>query len=73
MSKVALIILDGYGIGNQDENNAIWMAKTPVMDKLMAECTNTMLSASGLDVGLQDGRGVFRLARGGEKRAHGKE
>ena len=35
MSKVALIILDGYGIGNQDENNAIWMAKTPVMDKLM--------------------------------------
>ena len=31
MSKVALIILDGYGIGNQDENNAIWMAKTPVI------------------------------------------
>ena len=56
MSKVALIILDGYGIGNQDENNAIWMAKTPVMDKLMAECPNTKLSASGLDVGLPDGQ-----------------
>ena len=25
------------------------------------------------DVGLQDGRGVFRLARGGEKRTHGKQ
>jgi 2,3-bisphosphoglycerate-independent phosphoglycerate mutase len=56
MSKVALIILDGYGIGNQDENNAIWMANTPVMDKLMAECPNTKLSASGLDVGLPDGQ-----------------
>ena len=56
MSKVALIILDGYGIGNQDENNAIWMAKTPVMDKLLAECPNTKLSASGLDVGLPDGQ-----------------
>ena len=56
MSKVALIILDGYGIGNQDENNAIWMAKTPVMDRLMAECPNTKLSASGLDVGLPDGQ-----------------
>ncbi len=56
MSKVALIILDGYGIGNHDENNAIWMAKTPVMDGLMASWPNSKLSASGLDVGLPDGQ-----------------
>ena len=56
MSKVALIILDGYGIGNHDENNAIWMAKTPVMDGLMANWPHSKLSASGLDVGLPDGQ-----------------
>ena len=56
MSKVALIILDGYGIGNHDANNAIWTAKTPVMDGLMANWPNTKLSASGLDVGLPEGQ-----------------
>lgn len=56
MNKVALIILDGYGIGLPNENNAIWVAKTPVMDRLMASCPNTKLSASGLDVGLPDGQ-----------------
>ena len=40
MSKkpVVLMILDGYGLNDKTEGNAIAMANTPVMDKLMAEC-----------------------------------
>ena len=33
--KVALIILDGYGIGEPNDGNAIYMAQTPVMDSLL--------------------------------------
>ncbi|MBR5261816.1 MAG: 2,3-bisphosphoglycerate-independent phosphoglycerate mutase [Oscillospiraceae bacterium] len=51
-----LLILDGYGLGRKDENNAVHVASTPVLDKLFAECPNTTLSASGLDVGLPDGQ-----------------
>ena len=56
MQKVALIILDGYGIGKHDASDAIYTAKTPVMDGLLANWPNTKLSASGLDVGLPDGQ-----------------
>ncbi len=56
MNPTALIILDGYGIGDPGPGNAIWEAKTPVMDKLLACCPNTQLSASGLDVGLPEGQ-----------------
>ena len=40
MSKkpVVLMVLDGYGLSDHKEGNAIAMANTPVMDKLMAEC-----------------------------------
>ncbi|MEE0062531.1 MAG: 2,3-bisphosphoglycerate-independent phosphoglycerate mutase, partial [Oscillospiraceae bacterium] len=54
--KVALIILDGYGIGEPNAGNAIYMAKTPVMDSLLQRWPHTKLSASGLDVGLPDGQ-----------------
>ena len=39
MSKkpTVLMILDGYGLNEQKEGNAIAQAKTPVMDRLMAE------------------------------------
>ena len=56
MNKVALMILDGYGIGEPNAGNAIWTAKTPVMDGLLQRCAHTKLSASGLDVGLPDGQ-----------------
>ena len=56
VNPTALIILDGYGIGNSGPGNAIWEANTPVMDKLLACCPNTSLSASGLDVGLPEGQ-----------------
>ena len=40
MSKkpVVLMILDGYGLNEKAQGNAVSIAKTPVMDKLMAEC-----------------------------------
>ena len=33
-----LLILDGYGLNEKTEGNAVAQAKTPVMDKLMKEC-----------------------------------
>ena len=39
MSKkpTVLLILDGYGLNDKKEGNAVALANTPVMDKLMAE------------------------------------
>ncbi len=58
MSKkpYALIILDGYGINKNHEGNAIYAAKTPNMDRYMSEYPNTVVHASGMDVGLPDGQ-----------------
>ena len=58
MSKkpVALLIMDGFGENSSDYGNAIAAANTPNLDKLMTECPNTMIGASGLDVGLPDGQ-----------------
>ena len=52
MSKkpTVLMILDGYGLNDKTEGNAIAMANTPVMDKLMAECPWQPGLASGLAV-----------------------
>ncbi len=40
MSKkpVVLMILDGYGLNDNCEHNAVCEAKTPVMDQLMSQC-----------------------------------
>ena len=58
MSKkpTVLMILDGYGLNAKAEANAIAEAKTPVMDKLMAEYPFVQGDASGLAVGLPDGQ-----------------
>ena len=58
MSKkpVVLMVLDGYGLNDRTEGNAIAMANTPVMDKLMAECPFVKGNASGMAVGLPDGQ-----------------
>ena len=58
MSKkpVVLMVLDGYGLNEKKEGNAIAMADTPVMDKLMKECPFVPGNASGLAVGLPDGQ-----------------
>ncbi len=53
---VVLMILDGYGLNDNPKGNAIAMANTPVMDKLMKECPFVPGNASGLFVGLPDGQ-----------------
>ena len=51
--RVLLIILDGWGIGPDDDNNPIFLAKTPVWDGLLRHYPNSRLQASGEAVGLQ--------------------
>ncbi|MCR4646934.1 MAG: 2,3-bisphosphoglycerate-independent phosphoglycerate mutase [Oscillospiraceae bacterium] len=52
---VALIIMDGYGFNPDSYGNAIAAAKKPNLDKYM-QGPNTIIGASGLDVGLPDGQ-----------------
>jgi 2,3-bisphosphoglycerate-independent phosphoglycerate mutase len=54
--KTALIILDGWGLGNPDGNNAIEVAKTPYVDRLSAEVPNATLRTDGEHVGLPSGQ-----------------
>ena len=58
MSKkpYALIIMDGYGVNDRNEGNAIYTAKTPNMDRYMQEYPHTIVHASGMDVGLPEGQ-----------------
>jgi len=56
MRKLALIILDGWGIGEEKPNNGIFMAKTPFFDYLWKNFPHTQLQASGAYVGLPDGQ-----------------
>ena len=51
-----LMILDGYGLNSKQEGNAVALAKTPAMDKLMAECPFVKGNASGMAVGLPEGQ-----------------
>ncbi len=50
------MVLDGYGLNDKTEGNAIAMADTPVMDKLMAEYPFVKGNASGMAVGLPEGQ-----------------
>ena len=52
----AILIMDGFGINPSDYGNAIKAAKTPNLDRYFAEYPNTIIGASGLDVGLPDGQ-----------------
>ena len=51
-----LLILDGYGLNEKTEGNAVAQAKTPVMDRLMKEYPFVKGNASGMAVGLPDGQ-----------------
>ncbi len=55
-SPTVLLILDGFGISEQTEHNAIALADTPVLDRLMKECPFVKADASGLAVGLPEGQ-----------------
>ncbi|MCJ8015145.1 2,3-bisphosphoglycerate-independent phosphoglycerate mutase [Paenibacillus sp. KQZ6P-2] len=53
---VALIIMDGFGLRNTDEGNAVAQAKKPNYDRLMAKYPHTTLTACGEAVGLPAGQ-----------------
>jgi 2,3-bisphosphoglycerate-independent phosphoglycerate mutase len=54
--RVMLVILDGWGIGRQDDSNPIFLAHTPEWDNLMVHYSWTQLQAAGDAVGLQAGK-----------------
>ena len=51
-----LVILDGFGHSNITDNNAIAMANMPTWDDLWGNHPHTLISGSGIDVGLPDGQ-----------------
>ena len=51
-----LLILDGYGLNDNCDQNAVCQGKTPNMDKLMEKYPWEKGNASGLAVGLPDGQ-----------------
>jgi 2,3-bisphosphoglycerate-independent phosphoglycerate mutase len=53
---LALIVLDGWGLGPDGPGNAISQASTPMFDELWTRFPHTTLSASGRDVGLPEGQ-----------------
>ncbi len=58
MSKkpTVLMILDGFGLNDNHEANAVYQGKTPVIDGLMAKYPYVKGYASGMAVGLPDGQ-----------------
>ncbi len=55
-SPVVLAILDGWGYRQENSDNAIKSANTPIMDSLWHAYPHALISASGSDVGLPDGQ-----------------
>ncbi|MFZ3060658.1 MAG: hypothetical protein WA102_13100 [Candidatus Methanoperedens sp.] len=51
-----LMILDGYGLRDSEEANAIAAAKKPNLDKLFSSYPHSKLDASGESVGLPEGQ-----------------
>ncbi|MDP4687450.1 MAG: 2,3-bisphosphoglycerate-independent phosphoglycerate mutase, partial [Salibacteraceae bacterium] len=54
--KAALIILDGWGIGDGTKSDAIKNANTPYFDQLMADQPHATLKTFGENVGLPEGQ-----------------
>ena len=51
-----LMILDGWGLSRETYNNAVYQARTPNLDRLAANWPTTIITTSGLDVGLPPGQ-----------------
>jgi 2,3-bisphosphoglycerate-independent phosphoglycerate mutase len=49
---VVICVMDGVGVGIEDESNAVWLARTPNLDFLRAQCPNLDLAAHGVAVGM---------------------
>jgi 2,3-bisphosphoglycerate-independent phosphoglycerate mutase len=56
VKPTVLIILDGWGHREETRDNAIANGATPVWDRLWSEAPHTLVSGSGLDVGLPAGQ-----------------
>lgn len=56
MKKIILLILDGFGIRQSDNGNAVKMANIPNINKFLSEYPTTLLDASGEEVGLPKGQ-----------------
>ncbi len=54
--KSLLMILDGWGIGNQSKGDVIYSTPTPYWDSLLEKYPHSQLQASGENVGLPDGQ-----------------
>lgn len=55
MRPLVLVILDGWGIRKEKQNNGIALAKKPFFDSFLKEYPNTAIDASGPAVGLPKG------------------
>lgn len=53
---VALVVIDGFGIGKDEKGNAVKFAKMPYFDFLLKNYPHSKLGASGEDVGLKHGQ-----------------
>ncbi|MCX7634500.1 MAG: alkaline phosphatase family protein [Syntrophales bacterium] len=53
--RVLLLLLDGWGYGEEGKGNLISQARTPVMDRLWSQYPRSVLEASGERVGLPPG------------------
>ncbi len=53
---VVLCILDGWGLREATEGNAVALARTPTFDRIIARCPHASLVTHGPDVGLPTGQ-----------------
>ena len=60
------MILDGYGMRDTCEHNAVCEAKTPIMDQLMSQCQFERGNDSGQAFGLPD----VQMGNSEDRRAH---
>jgi len=53
--SIVLCILDGFGIRQEKIGNAVSLAKTPTIDRLLSNYPNSTLTTFGTKVGLPEG------------------
>ena len=56
MSKICLMILDGWGIGDRSKADAVFNAQTPFIDSIVSKYPSSTLVTHGKDVGLPEGQ-----------------
>lgn len=54
--KAAIVILDGWGLGNKSKSDAVYCANTPFTDSLTVKFPNATLRTDGENVGLPEGQ-----------------